>query len=120
MITSNSNEVKIMHNFKEITCEAFNDYIKQPSTKLVDVRNMDEVRLGVIKDAIHIPLAHLPNQYETLTDADNIIFYCHSGVRSAHAAAFLMQHVNSDVNVYNLVGGVVAWQKAGRQLTTLK
>ena len=78
---------------------------------LVDVRNDDEVTRGVIGGAIHIPLAMLPVQYESLSKAENIVFYCHSGVRSAHAAAFAVS--KGSKNVYNLAGGVLAWVRAG-------
>ncbi|MDO9282916.1 MAG: rhodanese-like domain-containing protein [Methylotenera sp.] len=78
---------------------------------LVDVRNDDEVARGIIQGAVHIPLAMLPVQYEALTKVENIVFYCHSGMRSAHAAAFASN--KGCKNVYNLAGGVLAWNKAG-------
>jgi rhodanese-related sulfurtransferase len=84
---------------------------------LVDVRNNDEVARGVIEGAIHIPLALLPLQYEPLAKAENVVFYCHSGVRSAHAAAFATS--KGCKNVYNLVGGVLAWARAGYQFVAL-
>lgn len=78
---------------------------------LVDVRNDDEVARGIIAGAIHVPLAMLPVQYEQLTKVENVVFYCHSGIRSAHAAAFAAS--KGCKNAYNLVGGVLAWDKAG-------
>jgi len=78
---------------------------------LVDVRNADEVARGIIEGAVHIPLAMLPIQYEALNKAENIVFYCHSGVRSAHAAAFAVN--KGYKNVYNLAGGVLSWARAG-------
>jgi len=91
------------------------DLVKMMATQpllLVDVRNDDEVARGMITGAIHIPLATLPVQYELLTKAETIVFYCHSGVRSAHAADFAAN--KGCENVYNLVGGVLAWAKAGQ------
>ena len=82
---------------------------------LVDVRNDDEVARGVIPGALHIQLSMLPLQYDKLLSANTVIFYCHSGVRSAHAADFA---VNKGVkDVFNLSGGVLAWAKAGYTLT---
>ncbi len=81
---------------------------------LVDVRNDDEVARGVIAGAVHIPLAMLPAQYEPLTKVDTVVFYCHSGIRSAHAAQFASS--KGCKNVYNLVGGVLAWGRAGLPL----
>lgn len=113
MITSYLTEVKIMDHFEEITCDELGEYTAKPATILVDVRNKDEVLNGIIAGAIHIPLEAIPNQYHLLEEKDNIIFYCHSGIRSAHAAAFMLNQTNTQANVYNLIGGVVAWRKAG-------
>lgn len=85
---------------------------------LVDVRNQDEVARGVIEGAIHIPLALLPLQSDALNNAQNIVFYCHSGVRSAHAAAFALS--KGYENVYNLSGGVLSWARAGLPFVSYK
>ena len=100
-----------MNVHKEITAvELFEMMATQPLL-LVDVRNDDEVARGVISGAIHIPLAALPMQYDAFAKAENIVFYCHSGVRSAHAADFASS--KGSKNTYNLIGGVLAWAKAG-------
>ena len=93
--------------------DLFNLMAEQPLL-LVDVRNDDEVARGIIPGAIHVPLAMLPVQYEPLTKVETVVFYCHGGVRSAHAAAFITS--KGCKNVYNLVGGILAWGKAGYPL----
>lgn len=100
-----------MSTYNEIDAHDLSVMLTTQSLLLVDVRNDDEVARGVIQNAIHIPLAMLPIQYESLTKADNIVFYCHSGVRSAHAAAFAAS--KGCKHVYNLAGGVLAWARAG-------
>lgn len=100
-----------MSEYKEITAnELFNMMATQPLL-LVDVRNDDEVARGMISGAIHVPLATLPTQYDALAKADAVVFYCHSGVRSAHAAEFASS--KGCKKAYNLIGGVLAWGKAG-------
>ncbi len=100
-----------MSAYSEIEAnDLFNMMATQPLL-LVDVRNDDEVARGIIPGAVHIPLAMLPVQYEQLTKIENIVFYCHSGIRSAHAAAFASS--KGCKNVYNLMGGALAWAKAG-------
>ncbi len=100
-----------MSAYSEIEAnELFNMMAQQPLL-LVDVRNDDEVARGIIPSAIHIPLAMLPVRFEPLTKIENIVFYCHSGIRSAHAAAFASS--KGCKNVYNLSGGILAWGKAG-------
>lgn len=86
----------------------------KPSVILVDVRNDDEVARGIIAGAIHIQLSQLPVQIGKLMNAHTVVFYCHSGVRSAHAADFAAGKGVTDV--YNLAGGVLAWANAGHAL----
>ena len=93
--------------------ELFN-LINLPKVLLVDVRNPEEVARGMIHGAVHIQLSMLPLQYEKLMNANKVVFYCHSGIRSAHAADFAMSKgIN---NVHNLAGGILAWTKAGYSL----
>jgi rhodanese-related sulfurtransferase len=107
-----------MKSYSEIDAADLFDLITKPRVILVDVRNDDEVARGVIPGAVHIQLAMLPIQYEKLMNANTVVFYCHSGVRSAHAADFA---VNKGVkDVFNLVGGVLAWGKAGYDLSKQK
>ena len=107
-----------MKSYSEIEAADLFDLITKPRVLLVDVRNDDEVARGVIPGAVHIQLAMLPIQYEKLMKANTVVFYCHSGVRSAHAADFA---VNKGVkDVFNLVGGVLAWGKAGYDLSKKK
>jgi rhodanese-related sulfurtransferase len=107
-----------MKSYSEIEASDLFDLITKPKVLLVDVRNDDEVAHGVIPGAMHIKLAMLPLQYDKLMNANTVVFYCHSGVRSAHAADFA---VNKGVkDVFNLVGGVIAWGKAGYALSKKK
>ncbi len=100
-----------MSTYSEIQAQNLSEMMTSRPLLLVDVRNDDEVARGIIQGAVHIPLAMLPVQYESLTKVENIVFYCHSGVRSAHAAAFAAN--KGCKHVFNLAGGVLAWAKAG-------
>lgn len=100
-----------MSSFQNIEATALFNLITQPKVLLVDVRNDDEVMRGIIPNAIHIPLSMLPVSYEKLENADKVVFYCHSGVRSALAADFAVS--KGIEHVYNLTGGVIAWARAG-------
>jgi rhodanese-related sulfurtransferase len=105
-----------MKSFLDIEASELFSLITLPKVLLVDVRNADEVARGMIPGAIHIQLSMLPLQYEKLMQASTVVFYCHSGIRSAHAADFAVS--KGVKNVYNLVGGVVAWGKAGYALNS--
>jgi rhodanese-related sulfurtransferase len=107
-----------MKSYSEIEASELMNLLTQSKVLLIDVRNNDEVARGIIAGAMHIQLAMLPLQYEKLTKADTVIFYCHSGIRSAHAADFAV--AKGIKGVHNLIGGVVAWAKAGYSLTPMK
>lgn len=107
-----------MKSYSEIEASDLFDHIIKPKVLLVDVRNDDEVARGIIPGAMHIQLSMLPLQYDKLLNANSVVFYCHSGVRSAHAADFAVSKGVKDV--FNLVGGVVAWDKAGYTLNQKK
>lgn len=100
-----------MNTYSEISAMDLQGKLGDKDLLLVDVRNADEVARGVIANAVHIPLAMLPMQFASLPKATSTVFYCHSGVRSAHAAAYAAELGSK--NVYNLSGGILAWGKAG-------
>ena len=106
-----------MSTYSDISAEALSVMLTAQPLLLVDVRNNDEVARGVIQGAIHIPLAMLPIQYDSLNKVESIVFYCHSGVRSAHASAFASS--KGCKNVYNLSGGGLAWVRNGYPLLPL-
>ena len=103
-----------MKSYTDIEADELVDLISKANTILVDVRNPDEVARGMIPGATHIQLSMLPLQYERLLKANNVVFYCHSGIRSAHAADFAIS--KGVTNVHNLIGGVLGWSKAGYKL----
>lgn len=107
-----------MTTYQNIDANALAAMIAAQPVLLVDVRNDDEVARGIIEGAIHIPLALLPLQCDALNKAEHIVFYCHSGVRSAHAAAFALS--KGYKHVYNLAGGVLGWARAGYSFTSLQ
>lgn len=74
---------------------------------LLDVREPQEHAIARIEGAELIPLGELPARYNELDMEDEIIIFCHHGVRSLQAAFFLMQ--KGFKNVKNLVGGIDAW-----------
>ncbi len=100
-----------MIGYKELEANELFDMMTQHKLLLVDVRNDSEVAKGIIPGSLHIALAMLPVQFESLNGDQNLVFYCHSGLRSAQAAAFVASKGRN--NVFNLRGGVLAWGKAG-------
>ena len=86
--------------------------INNENTVLLDVRENNELGQGVLNDAIHIPLSAINGRLSELDKYknDSILVYCRSGNRSGSVCRTLTGR--GFEKVYNLVGGIMAWQDA--------
>jgi rhodanese-related sulfurtransferase len=84
---------------------------------IVDVREDNEWNEGHIAGAIHIPLAQVASRLSELAQYkdSNVVVQCRSGKRSAKAASTLQEA--GFTKVYNLTGGIIAWDKDGLKTT---
>jgi rhodanese-related sulfurtransferase len=74
---------------------------------LVDVREPWEHAICRIPGARLIPLGSLPTNMNALLDADEVICYCHHGMRSLDAAAWLRQQGVEGAK--SMAGGIERW-----------
>ncbi|OUD15652.1 rhodanese-like domain-containing protein [Thioflexithrix psekupsensis] len=91
--------------------------INHDDAVVLDVREEGEYGSGHIIDSLHIPLGQLASKISQLTAHQSrpIIAVCASGQRSAQACGILKQ--NGFEQLYNLRGGLMAWQNNGLPLT---
>ena len=84
----------------------------------VDVREANEFKEGHIIDAHSSPLSGLQKNLTQLAKykTSPVVVYCATGSRSSRACSSLKK--NQFESVYNLSGGIVAWQKANLPLVT--
>jgi adenylyltransferase/sulfurtransferase len=76
--------------------------------RLIDVREPDEWAIAKIPTAELLPLSQFQNQgIHQLSPDDDIVVYCHHGVRSGRVQAFLL--AQGFARVTNLTGGIDAW-----------
>ena len=75
--------------------------------QLVDVRNPGETNLGVMPDAVVVPLGALPARVDELDPARPTVVYCAGGARSSVAASWLRTQGFGDVR--DVRGGYQAW-----------
>lgn len=80
----------------------------QPPVRL-DVRQDWETRLCRLPNAVHIPIEEIEFRTEELSPDDEIVVYCHQGVRSAAVASYLRQL--GFARVVNLAGGLESWAR---------
>jgi molybdopterin/thiamine biosynthesis adenylyltransferase/rhodanese-related sulfurtransferase len=73
---------------------------------LLDVRTPQEHAICRLQGSQLIPIQVLAQRWQELDPAAEIVVYCHTGVRSAHATAFLRSH---GLEARNLIGGINAW-----------
>jgi rhodanese-related sulfurtransferase len=76
---------------------------------VVDVREDWEFARDHIPNAAHTPLARILSRPRESILADDLIFVCEVGQRSAVAAE--MASALGKQNVYNLEGGMTAWRR---------
>jgi rhodanese-related sulfurtransferase len=76
---------------------------------LLDVRQVWEHDLAALPNSMLIPLDELPRRVDEVLAISGtpVVVYCHHGVRSLHAAAYLMRCGLSDVA--SLAGGIEGW-----------
>ncbi len=92
--------------------------INHENALVLDVREANEFSSGHIANAKHIPLGQLSDSAKTLEKYKErpIVVNCRSGSRSAMACSTLSKL--GFTKVYNLKGGILAWQQA--QMPTVK
>jgi rhodanese-related sulfurtransferase len=103
-----------MASYKEIDSTTLNALVSAEPVTLVDVRTDDETARGIIPGALHIPLHLLPLKIDELEGNNPLVFYCHSGIRSAQACNYMASQGRE--NNFNLRGGVIGWDAAGYAL----
>jgi len=78
--------------------------------RLVDVREEDEWNICRLPGAVLIPLGELDARADDeLEPEEQIVVYCHHGIRSARAQHILM--TRGFHHVYNLAGGIEDWAR---------
>ena len=88
-----------------------------PEVQVLDVRTREEFASGHLDKAILIPWTDkdfTDRADKGLDPRKPVLVYCHGGVRSAKAAAALVQLGFTDVR--DLAGGIFAWQQTGKQI----
>jgi len=84
-----------------------------PNLIVLDVRTQSEYDEGHLEDAILIPVTELESRIDELSQYKDseIVVYCRTGVRSAQASSILDS--NDFTKVFNVLGGITAWESAG-------
>lgn len=82
----------------------------EPKVFLLDVRTPQEFRELRLPGARLLPVDQLQRRLGEIPTGSPVLVYCAVGARSSQAAGYLARRGYS---VYNLVGGIYAWQLRG-------
>lgn len=114
----------LIHSFIGEKLRGYNSVSPAQSTQMInrenalilDVRENNEYGEGHIINSLHIPLSNLKTRLSDLEKhkAQKVIVACRSGHRSSQACANLKKE--GFEQVFNLSGGVMAWENANLPL----
>jgi adenylyltransferase/sulfurtransferase len=97
--------------FGRLSAKEVSDRVASGELKVVDVREQWEFARDHIPNATLIPLGQIIARPKDVITADNVVFVCEVGQRSAVAAE--MAAALGMQQVFNLEGGMQAWRTAG-------
>jgi len=105
-----------LRGYSSITPIQGTKMINHDDAVVIDVREVNEYSDGHIINSVHIPLSSLKTRMSELEKhkANKVIVACRSGHRSSHACANLKKA--GFEQVFNLSGGVMAWESANLPL----
>jgi len=81
---------------------------------VLDVRTDREWGEGHIKKALHVYVGHLEERLHMIPDDTTVAVICSVGNRGSLASSILKRAGRHEV--FNVLGGMTAWQKAGYQI----
>lgn len=96
---------------KSITTDELKSMILSTEpVNIIDVREDEEIAMGMIPDAKHIPMNDIPNHLKDFSSNQTYYIVCAGGVRSANVVKFLNHH---DIDAVNVEGGMKAFGDEG-------
>jgi hydroxyacylglutathione hydrolase len=97
--------------------QALQEGLQDGNVQVLDVRDTSEWKAGHIAGATHVPYKELEARLgaASLDPEKPIAVVCASGYRSSTASSILLQH--GYTAVYNVTGGMDAWQAAALPVT---
>lgn len=106
-----------LRGYKNANPAMVTQLINHDDAVVVDVREDNEYAGGHIINSVHVPLSYLKERLKELEKykSQPVIVGCKTGQRSGQACATLKKE--GFEQVYNLSGGVTAWQADNLPLT---
>ena len=99
-------------SFKDLNAQEFKEAIaSDPNAVVLDVRTPSEIAEGEVPGhtMINIMDPNFANRISALDKSKSYYVYCRSGGRSVSACQFM--HSQGFANLYNMLGGINAWNQ---------
>ena len=94
--------------WREASPEEGQAMVAAGGVRILDVRTPQETARGILPGAMLIPVQTLEEHWKEIPkDGRRTLVYCAGGERSAAACEFLSRQGHE--NLYNLIGGIMAW-----------
>ena len=103
--------------YVNVTIDEAKRRIETDDFLLLDLRTAGEYNSAHIAGALIIPFSELSNASEELNKSKKIMLYCGNGSNSSIASKILIE--NGFDKVYNVLGGISAWNESGYALASV-
>lgn len=86
---------------------------------IIDVRTDQEIRQTGVISGCNIKKPHnvIEKARKNISNSSDILVYCRSGARSSLACSKLVKLGIDGSKIYNLKGGIMAWQRFGGKIS---
>lgn len=101
-----------MAEVKTVDVAQLKEWLDKGEAVLIDVRELAEVHEAYIPGTTHVPLAKITKADLPKVHKKKIVLHCKLGKRSEMACEKLLVE-DPSLDLYNLEGGIVAWQQSG-------
>lgn len=103
--------------FKNIDATTLKQWMDKGEVMLVDVREPAEHASENIPGATLVPLGTVCKSKVPETHGKKLVIHCRSGKRGGTACEKLLAE-DPNLEVYNLEGGIMAWEQAGNKVAS--
>lgn len=97
---------------KNIDVATLKQWLDNEEAVLIDVREPAEHKTANIPGALLKPLASISSADGLVDSGEKVVLHCQNGARATNACQKLLSQAG-DIEIYNLEGGIEAWQQAG-------
>lgn len=86
---------------------------------IIDVRTDQEIRQTGVISGCYIKKPHnvIEKVRKNISNSSDVLIYCKSGARSSFACSKLVKLGIDGSRIYNLKGGIIAWQRFGGKIS---